>query len=873
MLSVSNEFKRQLNADNRNYLIRVSMTLADETSITLTNEDIWASGVKIEEATSSTDSFDIGSAVIGKCDITINDITQKWSTYDFFNATFVLYFGLEGDATDGGGQRYYRKGFYTVDSADYNGSLITLHGLDNMWRFDTEYSSITGLAETMTIGELVETICQQCNVTLGTPTFYGYNKTVSTSVDGELNCREVISYLAQICCCYTKIDASGELVIKWYNKDSILDITNYDGGTYNTTTTPYSDGDDVPGGRWYYDENGNYIWEDLGDYDGGTFNDLPDFAWITQNSSISVGTDDIVVTGCRVCSSDTDSDTSYDVIWADSTTELDYDRYLLVIQDNPFVTKDTADDIATDVGSILANLPLRVFSASSLNDLSYECGDPCAITDFRGNRFYSFITNLSFTTNNYETFSCGATSINENKSVRYSDNVKTLVEAKKNATQIVSDYNKAVQSMNDLASEAIGYNKYVREKDGATITYCYSGTTVDETDPDKPLFPDSANVFMISGDGVFISNDGGETYTNGYDANSGTAILNLIYATGLSADWIKAGQLFLSGNDNGMTFTAYNWYYWLENYTISSSMTVILQEFENDYSPVVDVASLSSTMTATLKLATSSSTISTETITLAVGENTFTTVIPALYYTNNGYIASVIFSGSGVVSLKGYHYAVDIRPNTIINGNRTDLYAYDFYGDVIRGGLASVGSVRTDLLSAKSSSYINVGSGTHFNSSVEFNYSVNVLKQYFQIQGSSNTIKFYPDDYNYAIITDGETKYVKWDGSSDRRVKDNITAFPIEEARQLLDGTTPVFFNYKNATDKICIGVVAQDIEPTFNDFASSHGYDNSKCVTELPNGIKTVDYEQFHGIELACIQDLYKQIDELKAQIEELKT
>ena len=52
---------------------------------------------------------------------------------------------------------------------------------------------------------------------------------------------------------------------------------------------------------------------------------------------------------------------------------------------------------------------------------------------------------------------------------------------------------------------------------------------------------------------MFISHDGGANYDSGYDANSGTAILSLIYAVGISCDWIHSGTLTLGnvGNQDG----------------------------------------------------------------------------------------------------------------------------------------------------------------------------------------------------------------------------------------------------------------------------------------------------------------------------------
>ena len=540
MISTTQKYKQELTSGNRRYVVKANVTLADSTALLLTNQDLWEQGVVISNGISSDSSFDIGSAIIGSLTLVIDNIKGNYNFYDFLNADVVLWMGVENDVDQNDDQIYYRIGFYTVDDTQYNGSLITLSCLDNMTWFDVPFSEVTGITYPTTAGSLVADICSHVGVTLGVAHFQNYTMVIPNAPEGDINCREVLQYVAQKCCCYCKINTAGQLILTWYDKDAILNIQNYDGGSYYTHTTPYSDGCDLEGG--HFDP-----WD--GDSaDGGTFADLQQGAWLTQNYEMAVGTDEIVITGCRVRS--TKKDGEYDELWVDSTLELTHERYVLVIENNPFITVSDAANTANIIGSTLAGLPIRTFNSKSLNDVSYETGDMVRIIDFRGNLYYTWITNLTFTINNSESFSCGAESFKKRKETRYSESAKVLVEAQANADKMLTDYDRAVQAMNDLAQDAIGYNKYQHIVGGGTVTWLYNGNNIDTTDPEHPLFSDSTVVFKISGDGVLISNDGGTTYGQGYDANSGTAILSLIYAVGISCDWIKTGTLTLGGNNN-----------------------------------------------------------------------------------------------------------------------------------------------------------------------------------------------------------------------------------------------------------------------------------------------------------------------------------
>ena len=549
MITTTQKYKQELIAGNRRYVVKAELTLADNTSLTLTNQELWDQGVVLDNAISSDNSFDIGAAIVGSLTLVIDNISGDYNVYDFANAKVVLYLGVENDVDLNDDQIYYRIGFYSVDETSYNGTLITLDCLDNMTWFDTPFSGLTGLVYPTTAGQLVADICSHVGVTLGTVTFQNYTMAISEEsgewlAKNNVNCREVLQYVAQKCCCYCKINTAGELVLKWYNKDEINNIVNWDGGTYHTTTTPYSDGCDLDGGS--FDP-----WNAGDSADGGTFADLQNGAWLTQNFEMNVSTEEIVVTGCRVRS--TSGQNQYDELWVDTTLEQTHERYVLVIENNPLITATEAASVANVIGSILANLPLRAFDSRSLSDFSYETGDMVTIIDFRGNLYYTWITNLTFTINNSENFSCGAQSIKKRNETRFSEAAKTLAEANENASAKLTEYENAQAALNELAQNALDYYKYEHTVTGSGMTtWLHNGPTEDTTtySDERPLFPDSSNVIKISGDGVFLSHDHGETYPLGLDANSGAAILNMIYAHGINCDWIHAGTLTLGGYNN-----------------------------------------------------------------------------------------------------------------------------------------------------------------------------------------------------------------------------------------------------------------------------------------------------------------------------------
>ena len=226
MIPVSNAFKKELFNDHRRYLEYVDITLKSGTVLNLTNEKLWNGGLSIDDAVSGDNAFHIGSAIINKCTVTINNIYDDFSEYDFTDAGVVSYVGLP--LPDGTTERI-RKGTYAVDEAKYNGSIITLSCLDNMRRFDKTYSE-SSLKYPATLGVILRDACDRCGVTLNSYNIPHEDFVVQERPDDKATTfREIISWVAQIACCFCRCDVYGRLELKWYNQEA-LERADLDGG-------------------------------------------------------------------------------------------------------------------------------------------------------------------------------------------------------------------------------------------------------------------------------------------------------------------------------------------------------------------------------------------------------------------------------------------------------------------------------------------------------------------------------------------------------------------------------------------------------------------------------------------------------------------
>jgi hypothetical protein len=171
MINASNEYKKYI-ADSvdstlsRDFRAKADIELADSTILNITEEDIVLGGLKINDATSANNSFQIGAAIINQCTLMLNNVGGKFDQYDFTDAIIRLYIGLKLSETT----EWLKKGIFTVDEPTVASSIISLVALDNMNKFDTPFSKVT-ISFPCTQLQLLQAVCLHCGVYLTNATF------------------------------------------------------------------------------------------------------------------------------------------------------------------------------------------------------------------------------------------------------------------------------------------------------------------------------------------------------------------------------------------------------------------------------------------------------------------------------------------------------------------------------------------------------------------------------------------------------------------------------------------------------------------------------------------------------------------------------
>lgn len=514
MRDVSNRFKNEQNNDNRNYLKYADITLTDGTVINLTNADFWSNGMKFEDSVSDDNTFNIGSANINTLNLSINNFDGKYTDYDFTDATVICYVGIELEPEDTsalldttgdkildttGNEIIVHKNaliekirictMTVIDTPYQNTTIIELECEDNMRKFDRDYSA-SKMKYPATRKQIIQDACKVCGVTLDTLNFYQDSYQIPARPDDEaLTFRQVIAWTCQIGCQYARCDKYGRLTIKWYD-------------------TEIADANRVA---------------------------------VNSTNGFTPNLDDVVITGVQVTeyleSTSTDEEASSYLYGEEG--------YVLKISANKLIPQGTGEVVANIIGEKCVGMSFRPFETECLTDIVLEAGDAVLITDRKGNKYKSFLTNVVLQPGSFEQISCNAESAARNSSKTYSLVTQAAVDARKSVWKERTTREQALQEFKDRLDNSTGvYTTVQTQQDGSQIFYLH----------DKPTLAESKAVWKMTAEAWGVSTDGGQTWNGGMTVD-GDTIVRILNAVGVNADWINAGAITVTDTDGSILFS------------------------------------------------------------------------------------------------------------------------------------------------------------------------------------------------------------------------------------------------------------------------------------------------------------------------------
>lgn len=858
MINTSGEYK-QVIQERRNFVNYADITLSDGTVLNLAPKDFSVSGCTSTDDVTDGSSFSIGNAIAKSITLRIMNDKDQFSEYSFIGAAIVMYTALPLSNS----VEKLLKGTYYVNAPETSGSVIEVSAFDKMVDFDRLYDEST-LAYPATLQAILSGACMDCGVPIGFGRFERDNFVVAEKPEG-VTYRQVVSYVVQIAGYNARISRSNALQLIWYDFSG-FNTNDLDGGTYDTATTPYSDGDTADGGNFT-----DYTCGDT--FDGGNFAELNGMHFLNRIKDVRVAVDDVVITGVVVS-------------FEDTSCMSGQPGYVITIDSNPFV-KGQEMVVATALGLKLVGMQFRPYTCSSISDPTIEAGDVCYVYDRKGNEYKSIVTNVLFTTGSWTSVACNAESPLKNSSAYFSEAAKAVVQARRNTQKQISTYDLAVQNMNNLAINALGYYETVQgQPDGSRITIIH----------DKPELSNSKTQYKQTSSGFFLSTDYGKTWMSGFDLN-GNAVLNVLSAIGINCDWLHSGTLKLGGTDNvdgvlevydggtpgqitrtilsrgdngnavgiGYKIDEDEYIKWFhiaeetsyENETVSGETIAELAQSIADMSAIFyeDVFTVESVSGAVITYKQVRANVGNM---ISGGSGSFesTTV-----FTVNPVVPTrkVLINKSGMV-LNLPNITIDVNGNVSFKGAVNS-------GSTITGSTINGGTINGSTVNVNAGMFTQRGNGyLHLiENDNEYKWSLDL--------GNQNVNCMY-NDGGWRWVNGGAYPVYKYlEGAfnpSDIRTKENIEPLADNLSLKIIMGTKTYAFNFKDNQDRHEFGVIAQEVDALLKEIGLAGKY-RLVDVPEDEEQMLSVEYKQYIPHLINVVQSQQKEIESLKETVTKL--
>lgn len=445
MINVSTAFKAALEDDNRKFSGSCTITLngtGRSTSVNIDSSQLWDNGFVVDDSTSNTGGFDIGSAIVQKFTLRLNNMYDDFTECDFTGAVIS---NVKVSLDLGDKQESVSKGIFTVNDTSYDGDIITLECLDNMHKFDISYEK-SNLTYPATLLQIVQDACRCCGVTLATDSlqFEYYNYVIQEKPDDStITFRDVLTWVGQISGHFWKCNKSGQLSAGWYNMS------------------------DLSAGKNIHTLQTNVV------------------------TDVNVDMDDVVITCIRIVTEDENSN--------QVTFQSGSDGYAIVIDSNKFINKDNAAEIASMVGGRVVGLRFRPMTVSSLQDPTIEAGDGAIVYDRKLKSYKTFFTNVVFSIDADNQMSNDAESALRNSAERFSEASKIYQNLKKHLNKNKTEWEKAMEELEKAMKEQVGLYPVIKTlDDGSKVYYMCDHQTLEES---QVVFELNGKGWAVSTDG------------------------------------------------------------------------------------------------------------------------------------------------------------------------------------------------------------------------------------------------------------------------------------------------------------------------------------------------------------------------------------
>lgn len=437
MRNASAAYRARL-AENSKVLLKATLTLADlTTQVQLTGEDFALGGASTSESTSRSGRFDVGAAIVGTCSVTLANYGGEFDDYDFTGSTIVLYAGVRLSDTE---VEWLKLGTYDVEQPDSYDATITLMCFDALGRLAIPYADVP-TTYPATLQTIVLDLLTYAGVPMSVATFPHSSYVVTNRPsDASLTCLDVLGFAAQAAACFAACDADGGAYLTWYDM----------------TGTPRE---------------------------------------VTAIRSLTVGTDDVVITGVSVTAANAYAADGTETIGETALSGIE--GYVLTVANNPLIEAGKAATVAANIAQSVVGMQFRPLSATIYGDPTLTAGDYVRVVDRRGRQYDAIATRVSWSASGSQSVACEAESPGRNSAAKRSSAIaRAITEIRKVADIAIRTGGQAMSAARQAAGIAAATDQHFwTDTNGVHVTEI---TQEEWTSEDEGEGPSGSNLLANS---------------------------------------------------------------------------------------------------------------------------------------------------------------------------------------------------------------------------------------------------------------------------------------------------------------------------------------------------------------------------------------
>jgi len=221
MYPVSPDYISRIQRDDRTFSARAFIQPVNGTAFWIYDDDILENGLSLSEQVVPGDAIALGGTVAASLSLGIQNPDGLYDGIQFSGAQVNPSVGLE---LDNGTVEWVPLGVFLVDrpihAIPYQRSpvnTITLLAMDRLIMLEQAFSQVN-VSFPITAGVLLTAVCAFCGLSraASATSFLNDNYVIQDRPDGDMSCRDVVGYIAELAGCFARSDRTGSLEFVWF---------------------------------------------------------------------------------------------------------------------------------------------------------------------------------------------------------------------------------------------------------------------------------------------------------------------------------------------------------------------------------------------------------------------------------------------------------------------------------------------------------------------------------------------------------------------------------------------------------------------------------------------------------------------------------